>query len=57
MEFFIQRSFNSSDVEKKNHFKKLGDSWIDKVDDIIVWGIVVNHLPKLQEQVSTLLQG
>jgi uncharacterized protein with HEPN domain len=29
----------------------------DKVDDIIVWGIVVNHLPKLQEQVSTLLQG
>ena len=29
----------------------------DKVDDVIVWGIIVNHLPKLQEQVATLLKG
>ena len=29
----------------------------DKVDDVIVWGIIINHLPKLQEQVSTLLIG
>lgn len=29
----------------------------DKVDDVIVWGIIINHLPKLQEQVSTLLNG
>ena len=28
----------------------------DKVDDIIVWGILVNHLPKLKEQVSSLLK-
>ena len=29
----------------------------DKVDDVIVWGIIVNHLPKLQEQVATLLKS
>ncbi len=28
----------------------------DKVDDVIVWGILVNHLPKLKEQVSDLLK-
>ena len=27
------------------------------VDDVIVWGIIVNHLPKLQEQVATLLKS
>ena len=29
----------------------------DKVDDVIVWGILINHLPKLKEQVSTLLKA
>jgi len=28
----------------------------DKVDDVIVWGIVVNHLPKLQKEIQTLLK-
>jgi uncharacterized protein with HEPN domain len=28
----------------------------DKVDNIIVWGILVNHLPKLKNQVSSLLK-
>ena len=27
----------------------------DKVDDIIVWGIVINHLPKLKTDVEKLL--
>jgi uncharacterized protein with HEPN domain len=28
----------------------------DKVDDVIIWGILTNHLPKLKEQVEKLLQ-
>ncbi|MCH8494441.1 MAG: DUF86 domain-containing protein [Balneolales bacterium] len=28
----------------------------DKVDDVIVWGIVVNHLPKLQQEIRSFLE-
>lgn len=28
----------------------------DKVDDVIIWGIVVNHLPKLQQEIQIYLQ-
>lgn len=27
----------------------------DNVDDVIIWGIVINHLPKLQEEIEILL--
>jgi len=27
----------------------------DKVDDVVVWGVISNHLPKLQEEVERLL--
>ncbi len=27
----------------------------DKVDDVIIWGIVINHLPKLKKEISGLL--
>lgn len=29
----------------------------DRVDDTILWGIVINDLPKLKEEVSALLEG
>ena len=29
----------------------------DRIDDVIVWGILMNHLPKLKEQVEALLKG
>jgi uncharacterized protein with HEPN domain len=29
----------------------------DKVDDVIIWGIVVNHLPKLKKEVEELLES
>lgn len=28
----------------------------DKVDDVIIWGIVCNHLPKLKEEVDNYLR-
>lgn len=28
----------------------------DKVDDIIIWGIISNHLPKLKEEIENFLQ-
>jgi len=27
----------------------------DKVDDVIIWGIVLNHLPKLQQEIQKYL--
>ena len=27
----------------------------DKVDDIIIWGIIINHLPKLKKEVEKML--
>jgi len=28
----------------------------DKVDDIVIWGIVSNHLPKLRKEIEELLK-
>ena len=28
----------------------------DKVDDVIIWGIVIKHLPQLQEEVEILMK-
>ena len=28
----------------------------DKVDDIIIWGIIINYLPKLKMEIERLLQ-
>ena len=47
---------------KIDNARKIVDlrNWVihgyDKVDDIIVWGILINHLPKLKEQVSDLFK-
>ncbi len=27
----------------------------DKVDDVVIWGIVSNHLPKLKKEIEDLL--
>ncbi|NJO91535.1 MAG: DUF86 domain-containing protein [Chloroflexia bacterium] len=29
----------------------------DKVDDVVIWGIISNHLPKLQKEVEELLKS
>jgi uncharacterized protein with HEPN domain len=34
-------------------------SWVihgyDKVDDVVIWGVISNHLPKLRKEVEDLL--
>ncbi|MCT4645147.1 MAG: DUF86 domain-containing protein [Carboxylicivirga sp.] len=43
------------------HARQIVDTrnWVihgyDKVDDVVIWGIVSNHLPKLKEEIETLL--
>ena len=29
----------------------------DKVDDVVIWGIVSNHLPKLRNEIEVLLEN
>ena len=29
----------------------------DKVDDVIIWGIIINHLPKLKIEIVKLLES
>jgi uncharacterized protein with HEPN domain len=42
--------------------RKISDlrNWVihgyDKIDDVIIWGIISKHLPKLKEQVEELLK-
>ena len=28
----------------------------DKVDDVVIWGIISNHLPKLKKEIEELLE-
>jgi len=48
---------------KIDNARKIVDlrNWVihgyDKVDDVIVWGILINHLPLLKDQVSELIKG
>ncbi len=48
---------------KINNVRKIVDlrNWVihgyDKVDDMIVWGIIINHLPQLKDQVSALIKA
>ena len=44
-----------------NNARKIVDTrnWVihgyDKVDDVIIWGIITNHLPKLKKEIQGLL--
>ncbi len=29
----------------------------DKVDDVVIWGIISNHLPKLKKEIENLLKS
>jgi uncharacterized protein with HEPN domain len=44
------------------HARKIVDTrnWVihgyDKVDDVVIWGIISYHLPKLKEEIEKLLE-
>ena len=49
-------------VKIKNAGKIIGlRNWVihsyDNVDDTIIWGIIINHLPKLKREVENLLES
>ncbi|MFK5855691.1 MAG: DUF86 domain-containing protein [Bacteroidota bacterium] len=57
----VNRIIKTSPETSIEHARQIIDTrnWVihgyDKVDDVIIWGIITNHLPKLKEQVETLL--
>lgn len=58
----INRAIRQDPGLKIENARRIVDTrnWVihgyDKVDDVIIWGIVVNHLPKLQEEIKKYLQ-
>lgn len=58
----INRALKQDPDLQIDNAKRIVDTrnWVihgyDKVDDVIIWGIVVNHLPKLQEEIQKYLQ-
>ncbi len=58
----INRALKQDPDLQIEHARRIVDTrnWVihgyDKVDDVIIWGIVVNHLPKLQQEIQKYLQ-
>ena len=52
----VEPSIIISDTKGIINFRNRISHGYDSVDDTIVWGIVINHLPKLKEEVKILLK-
>ncbi len=58
----INRILNINPDVRIQNARRIVDTrnWVihgyDRVDDVIIWGIVVNHLPKLKEEIARLLE-
>jgi uncharacterized protein with HEPN domain len=58
----INRALKQDPELKIEYSRRIVDTrnWVihgyDKVDDVIIWGIVVNHLPKLQQEIKQYFQ-
>lgn len=57
----INRALKENPDLQIEHARRIVDTrnWVihgyDRVDDVIIWGIVVNHLPKLQKEIQQYL--
>ena len=52
----IDSNFPIEDARKIVHLRNLVIHGYDQVDDVIIWGIISAHLPKLKKQVDELLK-
>jgi len=58
----INRALKQDPDLQIEHARRIVDTrnWVihgyDKVDEVIIWGIVMNHLPKLQQEIQRYLQ-
>lgn len=58
----INRALKQDSELKIENARKIVDTrnWVihgyDKVDDVIIWGILINHLPNLQKEIQQYLQ-
>jgi uncharacterized protein with HEPN domain len=52
----IDANFPIDDAKKIVHLRNLVVHSYDQVDDVIIWGVISVHLPKLKNQVDVLLK-
>ena len=54
----ISRALKADPTLQIENARRIVDTrnWVihgyDKIDDVIIWGIIVNHLPKLREEIE-----
>ena len=53
----IDENIDIKDARRIVNLRNLIIHGYDKVDDIIIWGVIVKYLPELKEQVSQLLKN
>lgn len=51
----IDKDFPIEDARKIVDLRNWVIHGYDKVDDVIIWGIITKHLPKLQTQIEELI--
>jgi uncharacterized protein with HEPN domain len=52
----IEPNIEITDTRRIVNFRNRISHGYDSIEDSLVWGIVINHLPKLKSEVETLLK-
>lgn len=55
----IEKIDSTIDISSKNQIINMRNRVIhgyDKIDNEIIWGTIVRHLPKLKQEIETLLR-
>jgi len=55
VEGFAENYFNFKNTEKIIGTRNRINHGYDKISDVLVWSIVINHLPKLRDEVNKFL--
>ena len=52
---YLRQSIDSSKLQLYGQWNRIAHGY-DKISDDLIWSIVINHLPKLKEEISTLFE-